>query len=294
MAKMVVEAFDMANTSKIYTKKRQYATLKYNNEIENGTTDLLTTIKKVELDKLNNGSIDTEDYDQMVDYLKSETIKFNDVLKKNKDTIDTCYDALMRNLVVYTSLKDNDVDKCRFLFEYVCKDVKLSISNKYNNEIPYGNDFPFSFTEDGIPLDDKDYKGILFGSVNTSSQIASFLADVGREVGLDIKCHSFISGVYNLPTHYNMNSLTIDGKVYYMDAYAVISGKKKMEDAFLVDWDTIKRDTDIRENAPIGNTYKVDYKKDMHIEEYEIARDRILPEIEYVPNDVFGKANKEK
>ena len=304
---MVLKAFDKAEIDKIYKKKLFYSIIKYNDEfdrlsIENEErANLLADVMGDKINyayQLNNSTIDYRDFDNIVEYLDKETEKFNSVVKENETDMDICSDAIIENLIGFASLQKNDIDKCRFLFEYVCRNVRPNEKAlKYNDRIPYGNDYPFEFTRDGIPLANKGYEGILIGKVGEVADIANFLVFMGKKLGLDIQYCSCIRGKSKTDEKaipYAINTVTIDGDMSYMDAYSVITGNKDIEEAFLVDRPTLMENSDINEIERVGMIQNVNYTVDLHLDELKEAESRILPQVEYIDNDIFKEVEKQK
>ena len=292
---MVLKAFDEAEIAKIYKKKLFYSIIKYNNEIDRleienpGRAISQKEIMKEKIQnalRLNNSNIDYHDFDNIVSFLDDEMKKYESVIEENKDTMKLTYDAIIKNIIAYASILDNDVDKCRFLFEYICNNVKPNNNAiEYNDKIPYGSDYPFEFSKKGVPIANIGYEGIIVGKVADNADISNFMEEIGKKIGLDIEYYA----CEHDDKPYSINAVKIDGNVSYMDPYAVITKRKATSEALLVDRPTLLNDDNYQHIREVGVSIDVDYKKDLELNYEKNAEAKILPEIEYISDGIFEK-----
>ena len=298
---MVLKAFDEAEIDMIYKKKVYYSILKYDMELEKfkelNSIDVFNSVMKKKYkatkDKYNvalnynSGDVSYKEFDDIVSLLDIEEQKYLDVKRENQMVLDTCVHEIIKILESEISKLDNDIDKCRFLFEYVCKTIKHNeLSKMYNYDIPYGGNYYFEFSDKGVPVGDK-VSDLLVLKSGSPNDITGLLEYLGRRFSLPIKAVTceynrkpYILNAYemiipndskefdNIDDYdddydeddedddiiINQNESEKDDnknkvKVIhsYIDPNAVIGNRKTIEDAFLVDRPTLN----------IGNNKKV-------------------------------------
>ena len=330
---MVLKAFDEAEIDMMYKKKLQYVILKYEEELERAkqldiveleeaqkkaekegrklsekeipkhkeTFELILNEKYMRALKYFNGSIDYRDFDDIVEKLESSSRKYEYIKRENEVVIDEYAKVILEGMEKKLSNMDNDIDKCRFLYEYVCTNIKPnSNAYKYNFDIPYADSYAFEFSRKGVPLGDSIYSTLVL-KTGTINEIAGLLEFLGKKFNvpiLSIPCtyndNVYMLNAYDLDaknvnkTHDEKTKETIDPKynLSYIDANAVINGDKNMEDAFLVDIGSLNVNGfyDVASRYGFGANMDVNYSK-----KFDFSDLNITPEIEYVPNRIFGR-----
>lgn len=329
---MVLKAFKEEERSMMYKKKLQYVILRYQKELENAEqldSDELKQAEKEgkklseeEMNKhqkiferilkrkymkaldLNNGGVDHRDFDDIVEKLETASRKYEHIREENEEIIKEYANVILEGMKKKISNMDNDIDKCRFLYEYVCTNIKPnSNAYKYNFDIPYADSYQFEFSREGVPLGDSIYSTLVLktGTVNEITGLLEFLGRTFNVPIVSIPCNYidkiYILNAYDLDAKNTNKSddedednekQPIDPKynLSYIDANAVINGDKNMEDAFLVSLDALDFTEyyDVEGRYGLGVNMDVNYSK-----KFDFSDLNITPEIEYVPNRIFGR-----
>ena len=342
---MVVKAFKPEEINTVLQNKIYYSILKYQSEEEKareldrlGVFESVMKKKRESAEKKYNvalnyssGNIDYRDFDNIVSTLDIAEQKYYDVRKENQIVLDMCVTEIMKNLSSEVNKLDSDIEKCRFLFEYVCKTIKKNkLSIKYNYDIPYGNNYYFEFSDDGIPFGDR-VSDLLILKSGTPNDITGLFEYLGKKFNLPIKAITceynrkpYILNAYemiipkdskefdNIDDDYDeddededviidQNAMEEDNTknqarvIYsYIDPNAVIDGRKTIADAFLVDRPTLNIDNNKNSYTKIktGINLAVNYDKQFDFTDILEKEKKLMPDIEYVPNNVFDKKTK--
>ncbi len=279
---MELQAFRDCEIAKIYKNKLMYSIIKYekqNNDFKDFCHD-----KYCNALTFNNSSFDNSIIEEVKEYLDKEMNEYNRVVAENQEVIDLIADELVRNFTNEAVNLSNDLEKCRFLFEYVAKIMHYDFeARKYNRLIPFGNDYDFEFYN-GVPISNS-YKGLLVTKCGLSDDICNLMVFLGRELNLDIDtvvCQNHYGNYY-------INSVNIDGNISYMDVTSVIRKKNKIDEACLVDRSTLIQNRNYTNIAEEGVLIPLDYSKPYDFCRLIKADNKNMPTAKYLETDIFEK-----
>lgn len=279
---MTLQAFRIDEIAKIYKGKLIYSIIKYNNQCE-GFKALVENKYLTALD-LSNCSFDNDILVDIVDYLDTEKQKYEEISDKNQEIIDIIADRLTENIVKEGKDLPNDLEKCRFIFEYILKTFNYDFtSKKYHRNIPFGEDYNFEFYN-GVPIS-KSYKGLLVTKTGLSDNIANLMVYLGNQLGISIgtlSCECY-------GDTYILNTINIDGNVSYMDITSVLVGRCCIDDACLVDRSKLLRYATFNYIEEEGITREMDFNYPYDFSNIIEQEKSLLPQIETSEEKIIVK-----
>lgn len=279
---MEIQAFKDYEVAKIYKSKLIYSIIKYDQQ----SSDFKELIHDKYCNALNfnNSSFDYSIMDDVTKYLDKEMNKYKKIALENQDVVDLIADQLVNNFTNEASKITSDIEKCRFLFEYVAKTINYDHdTKKYNRFVPFGEDYPFEFYN-GIPISNS-YKGLLVTKNGLSDSISNLMVLLGRKIGLDID----VTVCQNYNGNYCLNKVIIDDYLSYMDVTSVINGNNTINDAFLVDRATLLKNNNYSEIEEEGVLIPINYSKPYNFNKLINDEEEILPKVKYLESDLFNK-----
>ena len=206
---------------------------------------------------LHTGFINDALVDEAEKFLDYEKDKIEYIREQNQPIINMYVEQLIKNLRRNLSEYSDDILRCAKIFEYVSKimeyDEDISV---YDSTIPFGTRYPISAFYKGVPLS-SNYSGLLVTRCGSSNDIANLMVYLGNEFGLNIKTLNCTHG----DNSYSINTLEYKGKISYMDVTSVIRKRKSIEQACLVNRDTLIKDDKYYGIKQVGTTLnvKLDY-----------------------------------
>lgn len=155
---------------------------------------------------------------------------YHTILKLNQPTTNEIALQMKEILLSTLSIPKNESEKASLLFDFTTNYFKYSYDcYKYCNQIPFVSEYDFDF-KDNIPID-SNYNSILLMGQGLCTDIANFIAIIGRNLGLNIEV---ISANHNDNFH-ALNKITFsNGEVSLIDATAFIKDKAPKSSCFLV------------------------------------------------------------
>ncbi len=279
---MELQAFKDYEIAKIYKNKLIYSIIKYDHQ--NDDFKEFAHDKYCQALTFNNTSFDNSIIDDVKEYLDKEMEEYNQVISRNQEIIDSIADELVKKLANEVVKLPNDLEKCRYLFEYISKIMHYDYdSMKYNRFIPFGEDYDFEFYN-GVPIS-SSYKGLLVTKAGLSDSISNLMVFLGKKWGLNIDtvvCQ-------NRYGNYYINSVKIDDNISYMDVTSVIKGKNKIEDTCLVDKSTLFKNNYYEGIENEGILVPMDYSKPYDFHKIFKIDETMTPSIRYLESDIFTK-----
>lgn len=279
---MELQAFRDYEVDKIYKNKLIYSIIKYDEQ--NNDFKEFYHEKYCNALSFSNSSFYNSAMVEVKEYLDKAMIKYNEVIKENQEVIDLVSDQLVRNLANEAYKLPNDLEKCRFLFEYVSRIMNYDYdTKKYNRFIPFGEDYPFEFYN-GVPIS-SSYKGLLVTKTGLSDSISNLMIFLGYKLGLNISSIT----CQNHNGSYVINTIKIDDNISYLDITSVIKKKCRIEDACLVDRATLLKNNNYTGIIEEGILIPLDYSKPYNLNKLIKAEEKIIPTARFIENDIFTK-----
>ena len=274
---MKLQAFSKAEVAKIYRSKLIYSLVKYEQQGDD--------FKEFNHDKyctalnLMEKNFDNNIIDEVIDYLDNKKSEYIKIANDNQEVIDLIADQLVKNLANQAYMLPNDLEKCRFLFEYVSKMIKYDYDSKrYNRFIPFGEDYDFEFYN-GIPLSNS-YKGLLVTKAGLSDNIANLMVFLGYKLGLDIG----IISCQNYNGSYMINTVNINGNISYMDVTSAVREKNPIEYTCLVDRATLLKNNNYSGIKEEGVLIPMDYSNPYNFNKLFKDELKIMPKTVCIKN----------
>ena len=279
---MTIQVFREDEVARVYKYKLIYSMIKYehqNDDVRDFFKDKYYTAAN-----LCNTSFDCNEYDEIVSTLDKEKEKYDEIAANNQETIDRVAEAISENLVKEVEKLPNDLEKCKFLFEYLLKTFKYNISaKKYHRNVPFGEDYNFEFYH-GIPIS-KTYKGLLVTKTGLSEDIANLFIYLGNKIGLNI-------GQVNCECNddsYTVNTVNIDGNISYMDVSSVLLGRCSIDQACLVDRSNLLNYARFNYVYDEGVTQNIDFSSHYYFDDILNFERSIMPDVEFIENNIYIK-----
>ncbi len=321
-------AFKEEEINKIYINKVIYSILKYQTLSDN--MKLFFKPKFEFVKNLHRGHFENGNIEEVKEFLESEKEKYNDIRSKNQKVVSLLANSIIGNFITgCTEHKEyTELQKVKYLLEYIVNTFKYNYdANKYNNNIPFGMDYDFEFSN-SVPV--SDFSSLLITREVLGNELPIIIKRLGAFLDLDIRIITAEDTNTGEIKIFNAVILHKQGKdetykVSYIDATSAIKDEKingednpeykNPEQAFLLsraglvgenNYKLIYNDNDVAniicysdkskpqviasidEEHQAGESVVYD---EIEIDDITdvIENDRRFIDIEYIDNDVFEK-----
>lgn len=278
---MTLNALSEEHIDEIYKNKVIYSIIKFERQDEDYKE--LFKGKDMYAKNLNDSDINESDYDEIVAYLDQQKEIINTIRNENEEVIKLTKAQILDNFKQGISKSSDDIEKYEYIFEYVTKTISYNYDSKrFNRDIPFGNDYDFEFYK-GVPFDNS-FDSILVNKTGLSEDIANLISFLGKELGLTI---DVVHCSYE-DQSYALNSVAFGKDISFIDATSVITGRKEMEDAFLVSRGSLNNDNKYNGLGESINK-AVHFGGNYNINEVIEKEKGLLPDIEYKESKFYIK-----
>lgn len=277
-----LEGFDNEYVKKIYQNTVLYSIYKYNEldyVVQQMFSKRFTQAKKA-MNDLGISSISPSKYEIQV-FLEEQKQKMEEIRKQNQPIIDQIADASVKILLDKMPSDLDNIGKLQYIFDFVTK--TMTLSNDWFNycaNVPPIDGYDFEFYK-GVPTSNS-YAGLIVTRTGNSDDITNLIIYLANRIGINVEKRY---AKFN-DKRIAVNCISVsDTTVSYLDPCAVISGRKKKEDSFLVSVN--KLDYRFKDDEPsvTFEREKTTYDMDEIINQIN----KLLPEINYLSYNKLAK-----
>lgn len=277
-----LEGLDEEYVKKIYQNTVLYSIYKYdelNPVVQPMFSKRFMQAKKAMKD-LDISSISPTKYEIQV-FLAEQKQKMEEIRKQNQPIIDQITDASVKILLDQMPSNLDNIGKLQYIFDFVTK--TMTLSNDWFNycaNVPPIDGYDFEFYK-GVPTSN-NYAGLMVTRTGNSDDITNLMIYLANQIGIDIEKRYAKFNDKRIAVNCVLVSNTT---ISYLDPCAVISGRKKKEDSFLVSVD--KLDYRFKDDEPSVTFEKEKPTYDM--DEIVNQINKLLPEINYLSYNELEK-----
>lgn len=226
-----LEGLDQEYVKKIYQNTVLYSIYKYN-ELD----PAIQPVYKQKFTQANQAIRDLEISDTLPTkeeikcFLEEQKQKVEQMKQQNQPIIDQIAEASVKILLDKMPKDLDNIGKLQYIFDFVTKTMTLSSDwFNYCANVPPIDGYEFEFYK-GVPTS-KSFAGLMVTRTGNSDDITNLMLYLANQMGLKMEKRYAKFGSNRIAVNCISEG---NAAISYLDPCAVISGRKKKEDTFLV------------------------------------------------------------